>query len=248
MGKMSFKNRTSIVTGSAMGIGKGIAQKLASLGSNLILFDISDKIFETAKEIEHLEVEVLPFKGDVTNKEDVERSVEEGISKFGKIDILVNNAGIYPSKPFIEMTESDWDRVLNINLKSMFLFSKAVLPNMMKNSYGRIVNISSIAAIVGFPGLIHYSASKGGVVGFTKALALEVAKFGITVNAIAPGPIETSGTKVDEQTAEIYKRLIPVGRMGKPEDIANAVAFLASEESQFITGHLLVVDGGYTIQ
>jgi len=245
---MRFSGKVALVTGSAMGIGKEIASRLAKEGASVVLFDISDKVFETAEELKKLGAKVLAFKGDVTKKNDVEKAVVETVEKFGKIDILVNNAGIYPFKPFLEITEEDWDKVMNVNVKGAFYFTKAVAPIMVKNKYGRIINISSIAAIVGFPSLTHYCASKAALVGFTKALALELAPYNITVNAVAPGPIETPGTKSAGSTIESIVKAIPVGRMGLPSDVAAVVAFLASDEASFITGALIVVDGGYTAQ
>lgn len=248
---MKLHGKVALVTGSAMGIGKEIALRLASEGANIVLFDLSNTIFDTAKEIESLGVKTLVFKGDVANRSDVEKAVNEALMKFEKIDILVNNAGIYPFKPFLEMSEEDWDRVMNVNVKGTFYFTKAIVPVMVKNNFGRIINIASIAGtVVGFPGLTHYSASKAAILGFTRALALELARFNITVNAIAPGPIETPGTKsgLTMESREMFVRAIPVGRLGLPKDIAAVVAFLASEDASFITGQLIVADGGYVIQ
>ena len=171
------------------------------------------------------------------------------LKKFEKTDILVNNAGIYPQKPFLDMTAEDWSKVLHINLDGVFHCTKAVIPRMIKQKYGKIVNIASIAgAIVGFSNLVHYSASKAAIVGFTKSLALEVSQYGINVNAVAPGPIDVgdliqASPTIYEQTV----KAIPVGRMGRPIDIANLVVFLASDESSFITGQCVVSDGGYTL-
>lgn len=248
---MRFKDKVVLVTGAARGIGREIALSFAKEGAHLVVFDILDELFEVAKEIERLGVKVLACKGDASSKKDVEACIGRAIEVFGKIDVLVNNVGIYPFKPFLEMSEEEWDRVFNVNVKSAFYFTKAVLPLMVGNRYGRIINISSIAgAVVGFPGLTHYSASKAALAGFTKALSLEVAQFNITVNVVAPGPIETPGALrgATVEQLELYKKLIPVGRMGKPSDVANVVLFLASEEAGFVTGQLVVVDGGYTVQ
>lgn len=187
----------------------------------------------------------------MSNKHDVEKAVNMVVGELGRIDILVNNAGIYPFKSFLEMTEDEWDKVMNVNVKGVFYFTRTVAPIMVRNNYGRIVNVSSIAGtVVGFPGLTHYCASKAAILGFTRALALELARFNITVNAVAPGPVETPGTLkgLTGEVLESFKRSIPVGRLGIPADIAEAVAFLTTERAGFITGQLIIVDGGYTIQ
>ncbi|WP_201798900.1 SDR family NAD(P)-dependent oxidoreductase [Saccharolobus solfataricus] len=227
-----------------------MALALAEKGSNVVLFDIAEKVKDTLLEVKDRGVDGLALIGDVTKRADVERAAREVINTFGKIDILVNNAGIYPMKPFLEMTEEEWDKVLNVNLKGTFLFSRSVAPYMVKRKYGRIINISSNAAVVGFPGLAHYCASKTGIVGLTRAVALELAPHGITVNAIAPGPIETGNVSSGASqlpNAQAFLNALPVGRLGKPRDVANVVIFLASPESSFITGQLIVVDGGYTV-
>lgn len=193
----------------------------------------------------------MAVRGDVSNKHDVEKAVNMVVGELGRIDILVNNAGIYPFKSFLEMTEDEWDKVMNVNVKGVFYFTRTVAPIMVRNNYGRIVNVSSIAGtVVGFPGLTHYCASKAAILGFTRALALELARFNITVNAVAPGPVETPGTLkgLTGEVLESFKRSIPVGRLGIPADIAEAVAFLTTERAGFITGQLIIVDGGYTIQ
>jgi len=246
---VELKDKVAIVTGAGQGIGRGIALALAKDGAKVVVADITDKRFEVAKEIEAMGSQGLAVKCDVSNREDVASMVKEALNKFGRVDILVNNAGIYPFKPFAEMTEQDWDRVLNVNLKGTFYCVKAVLPKMIEQRYGKIINLASIAgAVVGFPSLVHYSASKAAIAGFTKSLALEVAQHKINVNAIAPGPIDTPGTKAPDVTIiEQTKKMIPLGRMGLPQDIANLVVFLASDKSSFITGQCIVSDGGYTL-
>lgn len=246
-----LKDKIALVTGAGQGIGKAIALTLAKHGASVVLFDISDKIFDVLKEIEKLGIKGLAVKCDVSRAEEVEKAVKEAISVFGRINILVNNAGIYPFKPILQMTEQDWERVLDINLKGTFLVTRAVLPKMIEQRSGKIINIASIAgSMVGYSNLAHYSASKAGVVGFTRALALEVAPYGINVNAISPGPIQSPGTEAIGLTKELYEqtvRSIPLGRMGLPEDVANLVVFLASDKSSFITGQNIVIDGGNTI-
>jgi 3-oxoacyl-[acyl-carrier protein] reductase len=243
MGKLDGK--VAVVTGAAQGIGREIALVLAMEGARVFVTDISDKIFDLAKEAEG---NVFAVKFDVTDLAAVTSAVEQMAKKFGKIDILVNNAGIYPQQPFLEMSKQEWDKVLNINLNGTFHLTKAVLPKMVTQHYGKIVNIASIAgAVVGFSNLAHYSASKGAIAGFTKSLALEMAPHGINVNAIAPGPIDVGIIPVGSEIAAQTVKSIPVGRMGQPRDIADLVVFLASDQAGFITGQCVVCDGGYTL-
>jgi 3-oxoacyl-[acyl-carrier protein] reductase len=245
----NLKGKVALVTGAGHGIGKEIALSLAKAGADVIVTDIADSVFESAKEIEALNVAVFAVKCDVSDKLEVENLKNQALQKFRKIDILVNNAGIYPQKAFLEMTEEDWDKVIHINLYSVFHCCKTFLPRMVEQKYGKIVNLSSISGpVVAFPNLVHYSSSKAAIAGFTKALALEMARFGINVNAVAPGPIDVVGMKPEDAIYAMMVRAIPVGRMGKPSDIANLVVFLASEESNFITGQTIVSDGGYTLQ
>jgi len=247
---MKLKDKVAIVTGAGQGIGKGIALALIKEGAKVVVSDITEKRNDVVKEIEKLGGEAIAVKADVSNRKEVEEMAKVTIEKFGKIDILVNNAGIYPLKPLIEMEEEDWDKVLNVNLKSVFNCTKAVLPKMVEQKSGNIINISSIAgAVVGYANLVHYASSKGGMLGFTRAAALELAQYKIRVNAIAPGAILTPGAKVvGEDVLEQMKQSNPLKILGEPEDIANLVVFLASDESRYITGQLIVSDGGNTIQ
>ncbi len=246
---MDLKDKIAIVTGAKQGIGLGIAIALAKEGCNIVVSDLEqDGCEKAAKEIEKLGVKALPVACDVSKKEMVDEMIAKTIKEFGKLDILVNNAGIYPFVPFKDMTEGDWDKVIDVNLKSMFLCCHAASKEM--KSGGKIVNISSIASLVGFNGLVHYCASKGGVNGMTRAMALELAEQKINVNAVAPGAIETPGasTGMTEESKKGTISLIPWGRMGAPEDIANAVAFLASDKADYITGQVLTVDGGWVLR
>ncbi len=244
---MQLKNKVAIVTGAKCGIGFGIALALAKEGCNVAMGDIDQAGCEkSAAEVEKLGVKTMAIACDVSKKDEVENLVSKTVKEFGKLDILVNNAGIYPFVPFEKMEESDWDKVMNVNLKSIFLCSKEASKIMPEG--GRIINISSIASIVGFEGLVHYCASKGGVNGMIRALALEMAKKKITVNGVAPGAIQTPGAQSSEEVQKGTIAMIPLARMGQPEDIANAVVFLASDKSSYITGQIIVVDGGWTVR
>ena len=243
-----LKGKVALVTGAGHGIGKEIAMSLARAGAEVIVTDVADSVFEAAKEIEELNVKAYAFKCDVSNAQQVETTKAQVLQKFGKIDVLVNNAGIYPQKPFLEMTEEDWSKVIHINLYGVFHCTKAFLPIMVERKYGKIVNLTSIAgAVVGFTNLAHYSASKAAIAGFTKSLALEVAQFGVNVNAVAPGPIDVDGIEANEAMYTQIIKTIPIGRMGKPIDIANLIVFLSSDQASFITGQTIVSDGGYTL-
>ena len=244
---LSLEGRTAIVTGAARGIGKAIAETLAARGAKVAVVDLRmDLAEETANEIAaNYGVETVALKADVSDQTSVKTMVKDAITKFGQIDILVNNAGITRDGLIMRMKESDWDLVLDINLKGAFNCSQALARPMMKQRYGRIINISSVSGVTGQAGQTNYSSSKAGLIGLTKALAKEVGSRGITVNAVAPGFIETVLTEdLPEEIKEISMKLTPMGRFGTPQDIANAVAFLAAEESSFITGVTLQVDGG----
>lgn len=245
-----FKDKTTIVTGAAKGIGYGIALAFAKESANVVLADFDESTNEnSAQEIEKLTgSKCVAVKCDVSKKEEVDALVGTTMEKFGAVDILVNNAGIYPIKPFSELTETDWDRVIDINLKSIFFCSQAGV-KVMKNG-GKIINISSIASLVGFEGLTHYCASKGGINGMTRALALELAPQKINVNAIAPGLISTPGVSagLNDEALKQMMTMIPWNRAGLPEDIANATVFLASPGADYITGQVLVIDGGWILR
>jgi 3-oxoacyl-[acyl-carrier protein] reductase len=243
----SMKGRVAIVTGGARGIGRAIAEKLASLGANVLIADMLLELAEkSASEITQMtQNKIGAVSVNVTDGKSVADMLDHALNEFGKVDILVNNAGITRDTLILRMEEADWDAVLNVNLKGAFNCSKAVIRPMMKQRYGRIVNISSVSGQMGQAGQTNYSASKAGLIGFTKALAREVASRQITVNAVAPGYIPTSLTNdLSDELKQYMLRLTPVGRMGKPEEIAAAVAFLASEEAAYITGQVLAVDGG----
>jgi 3-oxoacyl-[acyl-carrier protein] reductase len=243
----SMEGRVAVVTGGARGIGRAIVEKLASLGANVVIGDMLLELAEkSAKEISQVtNTKIIAVKVNVTESKSSTELIECAIKEFGKVDILVNNAGITRDMLILRMEEADWDAVLDVNLKGAFNCTKAVIRPMMKQRYGRIVNISSISGQAGQAGQTNYSASKAGLIGFTKALAREVASRQITVNAVAPGFIPTSLT--NNLSDELKKSILtatPIGRMGKPEEIAAAVVFLASEEAAYITGQVLAVDGG----
>jgi 3-oxoacyl-[acyl-carrier protein] reductase len=245
---VNLKGKIALVTGAGHGIGREIALALARSGAEVVVTDASDKIFDVSKEIESVGAKAFPVKCDVTDAKEAVAIEEKVLGKYERIDILVNNAGIYPQKPFLEMTMEEWNKVLSINLNGVFHCTKAVIPKMVEQKSGKIVNIASIAgAVVGYMNLAHYSASKAGVVGFTKSLALEMAQYGININAIAPGPIDVGAIPAGSEIYQQIIKTIPIGRMGLPIDIANLVVFLASDESSFITGQCIVCDGGSTI-
>lgn len=242
-----LKEKVAIVTGAGQGIGEGIAKRLAKENCKIVVTDIDESNAQrVAEEIKQAGQNAIAIKCDVSKKDEVDNLVSKTVETYGNLDILVNNAGVYPYKPFADMKEEDWDKVLDINLKSVFLTSQAASKVMKEGS--KIVDISSIAAFVGFPNLSHYCASKGGVNGFMRALALELAPKKINVNAVAPGAIDTPGAASSEEQKKQTVMTIPLKRMGEPEDIANAVLFLVSDEANYITGQILVVDGGWTVQ
>lgn len=242
-----LKGKCAIITGASRGIGKAIALKLASLGANIVLNYRSNEkeALEVENEIKNIGVEVLCVKGDISKSEEVENLILKAKERFGNIDIMVNNAGITKDTLLLRMKEEDFDSVIDVNLKGVYNCLKAITPIMVKQKSGKIINLSSVVGISGNAGQINYSASKAGVIGMTKSLAKEVGSRGITVNAVAPGFIETDMTDaLGDKFKEEAKKNIPLRRLGKAEDVADVVAFLASEGSNYVTGQVIQVDGG----
>jgi len=243
---MDLKDQIVLVTGGARGIGKAIAENFAKKGAHLVIADISlSSAEDTAKEIAATGVKTLALSLDVSKAGDVTAAFADIIKEFGRIDVVINNAGITKDGLLLRMKEEDWDAVININLKGVFLCSKEAVKLMVKQRYGRIVNIASVVAFIGNPGQANYSASKAGIVGLTRTIAAEYASRGITVNAVAPGFIATAMTEAlpDNIRQEMLKS-IPVGTFGSVDDVANAVAFLASRDNGYITGQVIHVNGG----
>ena len=242
-----LKGKCAVITGSTRGIGKAIAIKYASLGCNIVINYRSEKdevnADELSEEIGKLGVNTLTVKANVADFEEAKNLVEKAKEKFGKVDILVNNAGITKDNLILRMNESDFDSVINVNLKGSFNCSKAVTPIMLKQKHGKIINMASVVGVIGNPGQVNYCASKAGVIGMTKSLAKELG--GKNINAIAPGFIDTDMTRVlsEDQKKNILSQ-VPLKRLGLVSDIANVATFLASEDSDYITGQVIHVDGG----
>jgi len=249
---LNLKDKVAIITGARRGMGRTHALVLAKAGAKAVVSDIS--LEDCQKVVEEIKAgggEAIAVKCDVTKKAEIDEMVRKTVEAFGKVDILVNNAGICQFKPFLELTEEEWDRTIDINLKGYFLCAQAVAREMAKQKSGVIVNIASVAMGqlgVGFPNIVHYCASKGGIAAMTEALALELAPYNIRVNAIAPGVIETpmiDPIKQDLKAMEGTLDRIPLRRVGKPEEVSSLVLFLASDESSYMTGSVVVIDGGW---
>lgn len=242
---MRFQDKVAIVTGGAQGIGKEIALQFAKEKATVVLFDVNEAVLEATKQelSQYSKVEVA--KVNVTDLANVEENINKVVDKLGRVDILVNNAGITRDNLMLRLSESDWDSVIAVNLKGTFNCAKVASRIMLKQRSGKIINISSVIGVMGNAGQVNYAASKAGVIGITKSLAKELGSRSITVNAVAPGYIKTAMTdKLDPKYTEALLSRIPLARMGMPSDVAKAVAFLASSDADYITGQVLVVDGG----
>ena len=243
---MLVKDKVAIITGGARGIGKEIARVFAKEGADMCICDVDEQMLdETTKELQSLGRQAIGIKVDVTNFSQVEKMAQKVLDNFKKIDILINNAGITRDNLLLRMKEAEWDAVLNVNLKGTFNCTKAVSKAMVKQRSGRIVNIASIIGLIGNAGQSNYAASKGGIISFTKSIAKELASRNINVNAIAPGFIKTDMTaKLSQELQGSMLKMIPLNKFGETSDVANVALFLASEPSNYITGHVIQVDGG----
>ena len=239
-----LEGQVAIVTGGARGIGKGICEVFCREGATVALWDVLDGT-ETVNEITQNGGKIFFQKVDVTDQNSVDTAIEEIIKQHGKIEILINNAGIIRDRSFLKMSEEEWDSVINVNLKSLYVVTRAVVPHMKENGYGRIVSASSINGTAGAFGQTNYCATKAGISGFTRALCKEVGRFGITANAVAPGFIQSAMTdSMPEEVINAGIKMIPVGRIGTAEDMGHAYLFLASKESGFVSGITLHSNGG----
>ncbi|MHB1118084.1 MAG: SDR family NAD(P)-dependent oxidoreductase [Minisyncoccota bacterium] len=248
----NLQGKVALVTGARRGMGRTHALALAAQGARVVITDIDVNECElVADEVRAAGGETACYKLDVSNKEEVEHVFDEVVKQFGRLDILVNNAGVYAPKPFLEMSEEDWNKTIDINLKGEFFCAQRAAKEMVKNKWGRIINIASVASGqtgIGIAGGSHYTASKGGIIGMTETLAIELAPFGINVNAVAPGAIDTpmvGAANLPKDVMDAMLAGVPLKRMGKPEEVSAAVVFLSSDESSYITGSTIYVDGGW---
>jgi len=243
---MRLENKVAFITGAAQGIGRDIALKFAAEGADIVVGDINlEKATKTQSEIEALGRKALALEIDVTDYAKLDETINKILDKFKKVDILVNNAGITKDNLLLRMSDAEWDAVLNVNLKGTFNCTKSVSRLMIKQRYGKIINIASIIGIIGNPGQANYSASKAGIIALTKTAAKELASRNINVNAVAPGFIQTEMTaKLPEELKQKMQGAIPLGRFGSPVDVAAVCVFLASEDASYITGQTIIVDGG----
>ncbi|OGS44996.1 MAG: 3-oxoacyl-[acyl-carrier-protein] reductase [Elusimicrobia bacterium RIFOXYD2_FULL_34_15] len=247
MCEQKLKDKVALITGGAQGIGRSIAEKLADEGAKIVIVDVMEEAAKkTAEEIsKEKNVESLSLKIDVSSSQETEEMIKKTVEKFGKIDIIINNAGITRDNLLVRMSDDEWDKVISINLKGVFNCSKAAAKVMMKQRTGKIVNIASVVGLMGNAGQVNYSASKGGVIALTKTLARELASRNINVNAVAPGFIKTAMTdKLSDEAKKKLTDIIPLNRLGEPSDVANAVKFLCTDESSYITGEIISINGG----
>ncbi|MEL7533236.1 MAG: 3-oxoacyl-ACP reductase FabG [Bacteroidota bacterium] len=242
---LNLSGQVAIITGGAKGIGAGICKVFCDAGATVALWDVLDSGAETAAKIESEGGKIFFQKVDVTSRKETQEAVDAIMTQYGRIDILINNAGIIRDRSFMKMTDDEWHSVVNVNINSLFVTAKAVVPHMKAAGYGRIVSASSINAMAGAFGQTNYSATKAGIQGFTRSLCKEVGRYGITVNCVAPGFIETDMTaSMPPEVVAAGIKMIPVGRIGTPEDMGNAYLFLASKEAGFISGITLHANGG----
>lgn len=247
---MDLSGRVAVVTGGGRGIGRAVALKLAEVGAKVVVNDTGDPepALGVVEEIKAMNREGMAIMADVSVSSDVTNLVDVAKDAYGQVDILVNNAGIARDQLVVRMSDEDWDKVLQVDLRSVFLCTRGVLRHMIRQRWGRIISVSSISGIVGNAGQANYASAKAGIIGFTRTIAKEVSSRGITVNAVAPGLIDTGITyQLPEDRRDELKQHIPLGYLGEPRDVAEAVAFLSSEEARYITGQVLSVDGGMAL-